>query len=259
VRRPVPVFAELSAFRAAASGLPLRARLVDRVAGSIAVVDGATEWWDAAAAAIGAGASAVLVAEPRDVPLHAAGELAARSEVPILVQRSRLRGDLMATAVAHRDGVAPRLVVAECWGRLAERPVLVRDAVGWVRTLVGGRLGLGSASVTAEGGTALLRAEGTGLLASLVITGTRVDGAGLRVRALGETITEIELDEAIGRTELTTSTSRGRLVAPSMFESPEREALRRAVDAVGAAVDAAPFAHLDDLLHDARLAASVLG
>ena len=53
----------------------------------------------------------------------------------------------------------------------------------------------------------------------------------LRVQALGEATTELEIDAPLGRTELATSTVDGRLVAPARFEAGERAALRRAVEA----------------------------
>ena len=78
----------------------------------------------------------------------------------------------------------------------------------------------------------------------------------LRVQALGETSTELEIDAPLGRAELATSTVGGRLVAPARFEAGERAALRRAVEAVAQGL---PSADLEDLLHDAEAATAALG
>ena len=252
----LPVVTHLESYRVAAAGLPVHAERSDQVAGAVVVVDGSIEWWDAAALAIDAGASSVLVAEPRAVPLTAVGRLAERAEVPILVARSRLREDLVDVALEHRDGVAPRVVVAECRAPAAELAGMVRDAVGWMRAFAGVPLAVPSASFESGGGTGLLRSRtGGDVVGSMLVTVTRPEGMLLRVQALGEVVTEFELDEPAGRTELATSTGRGRYVAPARFEAAERVALRRALAAVaqpGASHD------LTDLLHDAEAATAIL-
>lgn len=250
----VPVVTQVDRYRVAAAGLPLQAEIADRVVGSVVVVDGSADWCSATAVAVEAGASAVLVAEPLAVPPEAR-EFAARAEVPIVVHRSRLRADLVATALAHREGIAPRVLVAECQAAVGQLPLLVRDAVGWLRELADAPLTIASASVTSAGGSALVRADGGGILASLVITTTRREGMLLRVQALGETTTELEIDEPMGRAVLATGTSRGRLVAPALYEHAERESLRRAIDAVARR---SPTDDLPRLIHDAELAAAIL-
>jgi hypothetical protein len=103
--------------------------------------------------------------------------------------------------------------------------------------------------------TALMRSRDTGVLGSIVMTSTRAEGKMLRVQALGETTTELEIDEPLGRTELATSTARGRLVAPPRFERPERQALRRAIEVAG---HGTPVPDLEQLRHDAEAAELIL-
>ena len=84
---------------------------------------------------------------------------------------------------------------------------------------------------------------------------TRPEGAVLRVQALGETTTEVEIDEPLGRSELATSTeSTGASVAPARFEAGERVALRRAIEC--GRRSGSPRRTSDDLLHDAEAAAA---
>lgn len=255
----VPVVAELRDYVVAVASLPRSTMRVDGVAGAIAIVDGSTPWWDAATLAVASGAAAVLVAEPRGVPLEPVGELAefaARSGVPIVVHRARLRDDLVALAITQRGGAALRVVVAECRAAQRDLPAVVRDAVGWTRALAGERLVVASASFGPSAGTALLRARADGrVIGSLIMAATSPEGAVLRVQALGEATTELEIDTSLGRAELATSTIDGRLVAPSRFEAGERAALRRAVASLGSG---APSLDIGHLLHDAEGAAAVL-
>lgn len=251
----VPVVAELVDYRVAVAGLPIHAARADSMAGAIVVVDGATRWWDAVARAVDAGAAAVLVAEPREVRLDAARDLAAGARVPILVHRARLRADLVAQALEHRDGLAPRVVVAECRAPTVRLVPMVRDAIGWMRSLAGASLAVASASASPDSGSALLRSrDDLRVVGSLIAAATRPEGEFLRVQALGETSTEVELDDPAGRAELATSTSRGRLVAPARYEAGERVALRRAIAAVAAG---ARPSDLDELIHDDEAVAGI--
>lgn len=243
----VPVVAELAHYRVAVAGLPVHAAPAEAMAGSIVVVDGATRWWDAAARAVDSGAVAVLVAEPRGVPLDAVRDLATGAGVPILVHRARLRADLVAQALEHREGLAPRAVVAECRAPAGRLVPMVRDAIGWMRSLATTPLAVASASAASAGGSALLRSgEDDRVVGSLIAAATHPEGEFLRVQALGETTTELEIDAPAGRAELATSTSRGRLVAPARYEAGERVALRRAIHAVGGAAPS----DLAELVHD---------
>ena len=110
----------------------------------------------------------------------------------------------------------------------------------WCATPSGGRarsrrnaLAVAAASFGPTAGTALLRARAGGrAVGSMIVGATIGEAAVLRVQALGETTTELEIDAPLGRVELATSTVGGRLVAPTRFEAGERAALRRAVEAV---------------------------
>ena len=100
---------------------------------------------------------------------------------------------------------------------------MVRDAVGWMRSLTAAPLAVASASSSADCGTALVRSrDDARVVGSLIAAATRPEGEVLRVQALGETTTELEIDDPAGRAELATSTSRGRLVAPARYEAGER-------------------------------------
>ena len=253
----IPVVADLAAFRVAVAGLPLQAEPALDPAGAIVVVDGAGRWWDAADLAVDGGASAVLVAEPQEVPIEVVAELAARADVPIVVHRSRLREDLVDLAVEERDGVDPRIIVGECRAASDGLAAVVRDAVGWTRALARTEVAVAAASVSSGAGTVLLRSRGDDRIAgSLVLAVTRSDGALLRMQALGEVTTELEIDEAAGRSEVVTSTTRGRHVAPTRFESAERAALRRSIEAV---VRGRSPRDLVDLVHDAEATAVIFG
>ena len=266
---PISVVTSLDAYRVAVAGLPLRARLArdagsapsepgagESVAGAIVVVDGVTGWWDAAAAAVDARARAVLVSEPRGVPLESATKLLEQTTVPIAVHRARLRHDLVDQAVAGRDGAPPRIVVAEVRGSAIALHAIVRDAVGWIRALGGARLEVASTAATSRGGTALLRSRDDGrAIGSTVFAASEPRGELLRIRALGETATDLDIDEAMGRWEVATSTAAGRTTAPTRFEEGERAALRRAVDAVASGTTHLP--DLEHLLHDATAAEKI--
>ncbi|GAA2026404.1 hypothetical protein GCM10009819_06970 [Agromyces tropicus] len=253
----IPVVATTPAHRVAVAGLPERAVPSGRAAGAIVMVDGAGAWWDVAGEAIRDGARAVLVTEPDSTPPAPIARLRTGTGTPVLVHRGRLRRDLVDDALSARGGTAPRVTVAECRADRQRQPAVVRDAIGWVRELVGSPVGIAAT----EGGpssrravTALLSTDGrvTGTLSAI-----RTPGADdlLRVRGLGETTTEIELDGTLDRIELSTASVGGRLVAPTRFESGERVALRRALDAIA---EGSSTSDLADLLHDSEAAAEVL-
>ena len=246
----IPVVASLPEYRVAVAGLPMRTQAATGRAGAIVVVDGAGAWWDAAAEAVADGARAVLVAEPDRVPPVGLDSLAAASDAPVLVHRSRVRRDLVSRVVEARDGTSPRVIVAECRADHADLPSLVRDAVGWIRVLGGG-----PPEVVAAGGAVLLRQAGTEApVASLLATPTAAGGPVLRVRALGEVTTELEIDDLLGRRDVSTSTAAGRLVAPALHESGARAALRRVLDMLALGDEPRDLA---DLRHDARVAGAI--
>ncbi|MBM7505215.1 hypothetical protein ACFPER_13890 [Agromyces aurantiacus] len=243
----IGVVATAPGFRVAVAGLPFRAEEASAPERAVVVVDGRGEWWDAAARAAAGGAGAVLVADPGRAPVDAIDALAAGVDVPLLLHRPRLRHDLVARALEARGTALARVIVAECRAEPGGLPALVRDAVGWIRLLAGGPMEL-----VATGGAALLRpTAGRAPVGTLVATATTTGGPVLRVRALGETTTELEIDDPIGRRELSTSTAAGRTVAPALHESAERAALRRALDA---AESGDPADDLSRLRHDSGIA-----
>jgi hypothetical protein len=246
----IGVVATVPEFRVAVAGLPYRAGAVSAPVGAVVVVDGGGAWWDAAERAAEGGARAVLVADPERAPIDAIDALAAGVDIPLLLHRPRLRHDLVARALEARDGARPRVIVAECRAEPDDLHALVRDAVGWLRLLAGGPLEL-----AATGGAALLRPTGGPTpVGTVIATVTTAGGPVLRVRALGETTTELDIDDPLGRRELATSTAAGRTVAPVLHESAPRAALRRALD-VAASGD--PVDDLNRLRHDASIADGV--
>jgi hypothetical protein len=251
----LPVFSNLPAYRVAVAGLPKSAQLASHPAGAIVVVDGSTGWEQAASDAVATGASAVVVAEPHDVSHERLAELVEHGTVPIIVARARLRHDVVSLAVEHRADAPPRIVIAECRSALDTVPRMVRDAVGWIRELTMSSLGVATSAVGAGGGTVLLLADNGRPAGSMIVTITRPEGTLLRVTALGETTTEMELDEPMGSFELVTNTGRGRLVAPARYETGERLAIRRALDAVAARTHPSDLA---DVIHDDGVAREVL-
>lgn len=246
----IGVVAAAPEFRVAVAGLPYRAEAVSAPVGAVVVVDGGGAWWDAARRAAEGGARAVLVADPERAPIDAIDALAADVEIPLLLHRPRLRHDLVARALEARDGARARVVVAECRAEADDLHALVRDAVGWLRLLAGGPLEL-----AAMGGAALLRPTGGPTpVGTLLATPTTAGGPILRIRALGETTTELEIDDPLGRRALSTSTVAGQTVAPALHESAARVALRRALDVL-ASDD--PVDDLAQLRHDASIADSL--
>lgn len=217
-------------YRTALAELPLSTRRVQRPGGAIVVVPGDVGWVDAALTGAAAGALAVIVARPALAPAADIRRLHDGAGVPVIVERTLLRPDSAGDAAAGRSAEggwsAPRLLVADGSAPRALIPVVARDAVGWLRLLVGDDLDL----VAADGGLALLQTSGA-IAASLSIVETARTGSGsFRVRALGEVLTEVEVHA--DRTRVRTSTARGRMTAPPRFESSARLAVRRALAAV---------------------------
>ena len=137
---------------------------------------------------------------------------------------------------------------------------VIRDGLGWVRSLVQGPLTLVAGSCAGQVRMALLdtrAADGTSIPATLV--GTVLDGPGaggfLQVLALGEVRTELVLDQAAGLVRLETSTAGETLGAPQHYESSARLTLRRTLEALSSGQ---PVPDLEDLLQDIRLARELL-
>lgn len=227
----IDVQAPTGSYREALAELPLSARRVDLPHGAIVVVAGGDGWVGAALAAVSAGAVGVVVADPAFVPAEDVRRLAGAG-IPIIIERPLLRADVSADAVAARTaasgGVPPRVLVAEATASRAGLTAATRDAVGWLRILAGEALEL----VAADGGLALLETSADISATLTAVVTARPDAGRIRVQALGEVITEVEIEGRAGR--LATASAVGRLVAPARFESSERLALRRAVEAFAA-------------------------
>lgn len=242
---PRTVHATVPAFRAAVAELPRSARHASSAAGAeIVVVPGAPGWCDRVGDLLGAG-RAVVVADPGPASPDEIARLAADAAgTPVVVERPRLRADALA---AGPPAPAPVLLTAGCGAPDGERAAVVRDAVGWLR-LLGGPLTLQTA---APGQALLVTAAGTP--ATVLIAPAVMPW--LRARAMGPTVVEVSVGEAPHGpidTAVALATDAGRLELPRRFETSARLALRRAV----AALDGAPApSDLDDLAHDAALAA----
>ncbi|WP_439592898.1 hypothetical protein [Microbacterium sp.] len=249
-RRPVVLTDDTAGgrYRAAVAELPLTAQLAERAAGAVVVVTG-VEWVDAAFAAAEAGAAALIVADPAVAPADDLRRLGQRIVVPVVVERPLLRPDLAAQAVRGRGDDMPRVITVDAVAGAARRAVVVRDAVGWIRALAGDDLDVRSAA----GGLALLETS-AGIAATLSVAATSRGEGWIRARALGEVRTEVEVTGRDGR--LATSSSAGRLRAPGLFESSERLALRRAIEAADSGERSADLA---ELLADSLLAAECDG
>ncbi len=245
----VGVAAELGAYRAATAELPLRARPVTAAAGAIAVVDGSSRWWTAARSAIADGAVGIVVARPERIPEEGTDELAA-SGVPVVVERPLVRPDM--TDLAGLAGRRPAVVAVECHARAL--PTALRDAVGWGRVTAGAALVLRQAASSATGRSLALLESPAGLAVSLVAaTQPGAPGGGrIRVTALGEVLVEVDGDA--GTLRVATADAEGRDVAPMRWESSERLALRRALEAVR--TGSAPH-DLAELAHDQGLALAI--
>ncbi|MFT3797581.1 hypothetical protein [Microbacterium sp.] len=118
----IAVHTELPAYRAAAAELPQSVRIAASPRGTIAVVAARA---GAAAAALDAGAIAVVVCDP--TPEAVAG---LPRDAPVVLDRALLRAD----AQVHADPHAA-LLTAECAAAPADLDAVVVDAVGWLRTL----------------------------------------------------------------------------------------------------------------------------
>lgn len=215
-------------YHAAVAELPLSTRRAERASGAIIVTAGTAGWVDVALAASAAGAAAVVVADPDFVPSAELRRLEVGLDIPLILERPLLRADAARDAADGRADAAPRVLVADGAASAARLRSVSRDAVGWLRVLAGD----GLAVVAADGAFALLETGG-GLAATLSITVTARPGRGwIRAHALGETITDVEVDGRAAR--VATASRAGRLASPIRFESSERLALRRAISAMTA-------------------------
>lgn len=257
--RGYAVHAALPAYVAAVAELPVSAALADDARGAVAVVPGYGNWWQGMLAARADGASAVVLADPAVLPQDAFVSHPWPGDIPVIVERPRLRPDVVADAVAARRGSPARILTVECTAPAAGLDAVIRDGFGWVRSLAGSPLRFQAGIATAQGRMALLDCgslDGGAVPATLVGTAAGGLHAGglLQVLALGEVRTELIVDQAAGLTRLESSTEEGALTAPERYESSARVALRRAVEACSAG----PVPDLHELLEDMALTWALL-
>lgn len=167
---------------------------------------------------------------------------------------------MVADALRARRGSPARIVTVECAAPTAGFEAVIRDGLGWARSLVRGPLTLQVCSATAQARIALLDSGGSAggaipvTLGVAAAAGLHADGL-LQVLALGEVRTEVTVDRQAGLTRLETSTEDGTLRAPERYESSARLALRRAIEAQSSGQ---PGTELDELLEDMSLTRAVL-
>lgn len=260
------VFTGLPSYVAAVAELSVSAALGDDVRGAVAVVPGSGDWWQGLQSARACGALAVVLVDPAVLQREAVNAVSWPGDIPVIVERSRLRPDVVADALRARRGSPPRLVTVECAAPAAALDGVILDGFGWARSLAGGPLTLQASIATAQGKIALLDSRdsvdlgdsGGGAvpvtLAATPIGGLHPGGL-LQVLALGEVRTEVTVDQPAGLTRLETCTEEGTLRAPERYESSARLALRRAIEACSSGE---PVADLDELVEDLALAWALL-
>lgn len=249
----------LPAYVAAVAELPLSAALADDVSGAVAVVPGSGNWWQAMLSARADGALAVVLADPAVLPRDAVASHPWPGDIPVIVERPRLRPDVVADAVAARRGSPARIITVECAAPAPVLDAVIRDGFGWARSLAQGPLRFQAGIATAQGRMALLDCgslDGGAIPATLVGTAAGGLHAGglLQVLGLGEVRTELTVDQPAGLTRLESFTEEGALRAPERYESSARVALRRAVEACSAG----PVPDLGELLEDMALTWALL-
>ncbi|WP_457965479.1 hypothetical protein M1E17_03415 [Arthrobacter sp. D1-29] len=254
------VLAALPAYLAAIAELPLSAGLTDEVSGAVAVVPGSGDWWQAMLAARAGGAAAVVLADPAVLPRDAVVSHWWPDDIPVIVERPRLRPDVVADAVAARRGSSARIITVECAAPAAGLDAVIRDGFGWARSIARGPLSLKTGIATSHGRMALLDFDSLGsgpIPATLVVTAAGGFDAGglLKMLVLGEVRTELTVDQAAGLTRLETSTEEGALRTPERYESSARLALRRAIQARSEGIQ---VPDLGELLEDMALTWALL-
>jgi hypothetical protein len=254
------IFTVLPSYLAAAAELAVSAALTRDVSGAVAVVPGSGDWWQGMLDARAGGAAAVVIADPAALPQKGPGAYPWPGDIPVIVERPRLRPDVVADAVRAGRGRPARIVTVECAAPAAGLEAVIRDGLGWARSLVRGPLTLQACSATAHARIALLDSGGSAggampvTLGATAAAGLHADGL-LQVLALGEVRTEVTVDRQAGLTRLETSTEDGTLRAPERYESSARLALRRAIEAQSSGQ---PGTDLDELLEDMSLTRAVL-
>ncbi|WP_156761533.1 hypothetical protein [Microbacterium karelineae] len=225
----IGVTAETRAHGVAIAELPASARRVAAPAGAIVMIDGGGDWWIRAART--AGAVAVVVTEPGPAPAGAVRTLAGTLGVPVVVSRHRLRRAWV-DALRGRLGGAPVAFVVEALAAEGDAQAVVRDAAGWLRELGTGSLRVTSSARAASG----ISASGSAgeSAASILLTAAEQRAPLLDIVGIAPVRAELRLDEAAGAARIAVVDDGGVWTAPEALETPEREALRAAIDAVRA-------------------------
>ena len=243
------------AYGAAVAELPQRTRRTRDAPAAIVVVSGNGNWCDGVRSAAAGGALAVIVSHPGVVPGADIRALSgAVADLPVVLERLHFRQDAAFDAVAGRaepDSGDVRLVAVDGAAVAAQVGTVLRDAIAWARVLTGGTLGRHAAS----GALALLNDSGPkGVVAALNVVEVDAGDSWIRGHALGETRTEVEVTTE--RTVVSTAGQQGSAVAPTRFETSQRLALRRALDALGGGDQPLDLAQL---VADAELAEQLTG
>ncbi|THG31634.1 hypothetical protein [Naasia lichenicola] len=256
----VAVHAGSAPYAIAVAELPRSARIADSVSGAIVTLGGHGRWDLGVEQACAAGAVAMIVDSPAigsvGLDLGLVVELASR--VPLVLARPRLRPDVASDALATRRGDRGAAIIAvECAASTAGYRAMLCDAVGWARTLAGGTLSLASAGDTGQSVAALLVADQGASSHAVTILGARRDAGAewLRAAIVGATRTEVAVQGRMRSAEVERADAEGRLRLPTRFESGERLALRRVLEAVR---DQVLPTDADELRHDARLVGDFL-
>lgn len=256
----VPVVAHSRRYRAAVAELPTGALSAEDREGAVVVVAGEGEWWTALLEAQAAGALAVVVERPHSLATTAAAELAGAVTIPVAVERTHARPDAIAAAALGREGNPATLVGIECAASRGQLEVALRDSLRWAAVLAGGPLRTTRGGLPRGGGVALLEAlPATGVPVPVTLGARLLPGDGrqplLRITALGEVRSEVEMTGGPLALRTTTSTVRGSTVAPLLYEDAARSALRRALEA---ACTGAVLADLGELLEDQYIVAGLM-
>lgn len=250
----LPVAATSAKYEAAIAELSETTRPSISWKDAIVAVTARGAWWDSVLDARRKGALAVVVADPKDVPPAAEAAITGAG-VPILLERHRLRPDVLDDALGPRAGTVATLVTVECAAPSPSLESVLRDALRWAATLAGGPL----RRVAGNSGLFLLGAQAlTGPVAVTLRTRLLADTAlrpQFKVMALGEVRTEVEWGMIGDKVTVRTTTADGALLAPVRYESSARLTLRRTVETCRSRVGP------DDvtmLLEDQQLAAELL-
>ncbi|WP_394771691.1 hypothetical protein [Lacisediminihabitans sp.] len=246
------------AYAVAVAELPLRARRGVTVEGAIVVIGGEVGWGRRVRQALDDGAAAIVLSDPvsiaGDEQVEASG---AERRAPVIVDRPRLRMDVRDDA--GRPGRPPRAVQVECSAALADVEAVLRDGIGWARTLAGGALELVTVRETPRGLTVLLeRPAGIDLdsaLTATIVLGRREASPWLRGLAIDVVRTEVIIEDATGTATVDIADRGGHSQPPPRYERSERLSLRRALDALDGGEH--PL-DLSELEHDSALGRLIL-